>query len=251
MTRTHAFCKASIAPVRSEASDCSEIVTQLLFGEVVELIEQQNQWLKIRSFMDGYEGWIDLKHVHELREKEVSRWLDGLVTEHSLHRIMEGPEGMQHLTAGSFRPATTDEGFHIGKAEYRFVNEEMPFPTTICTYAQEFLNAPYLWGGKTLYGIDCSGFMQLIHRVFDYQLPRDAYQQEELGQTIEFEDRQAGDLAFFISDSGKIHHVGLLLSANEIIHAHGYVRMDDFTDSGIIRRLDGVLSHRFHSIKRL
>lgn len=251
MSRIHAFCKASIAPVRAEASDRSELVTQLLFGELVEIDEIKDNWLKIRSFMDGYEGWIDSKQIHDLREKEVSRWLDGLVVEHSEYRIIEGPEGKQTLTKGFFRPGDSEETFSIGKSTYRFLNEEDEFPRSLIDFAKGYLNAPYLWGGKTMFGIDCSGFMQQIHRVFNYQLPRDASQQVELGQEIEFQDREAGDLAFFISDSGNIHHVGLLVNKDEIIHAHGYVRMDDFSAKGITRKIDEVHSHQLHSIKRL
>lgn len=237
--------------MRGEASDRSEIVTQLVFGELVEILEVSNQWLQIRSFMDGYEGWIDSKQVQELREKEFSRWLDGLVVEHSEFRIVEGPEGKQILPKGFFRPADAEEGFNIGKANYRFLDSEDPFPASLIDFALGYLNAPYLWGGKTMFGIDCSGFMQQIHRVFDYQLPRNASQQAEVGSDVEFEDREAGDLAFFISDSGKIHHVGLLVEKDAIIHAHGYVRIDDFDLSGITRRIDGVHSHKLHSIKRL
>lgn len=252
MSRTHAFCKASIAPVRAEASDRSEMVTQLLFGELVEILEVSNQWLKIRSFMDGYEGWIDSKQVQDLREKEVSRWLDGLVVEHSEFRIVEGPEGKQILPKGIFRPVDGEETFHIGKSTYRFLDGEGDAdPASLIDFALTYLNAPYLWGGKTMFGIDCSGFMQQIHRVFAYQLPRDASQQVELGQEIDFEDREAGDLAFFISDSGNIHHVGLLINKEEVIHAHGYVRIDDFNEQGIFRKIDGVHSHRLHSVKRL
>ncbi len=252
MSRTHAFCKVSIAPVRAEASDRSELVTQLLFGEIVEILEVSDQWLRIRSFMDGYEGWIDPKQVQDLREKEVSRWLDGLVVEHSEFRIVEGPEGKQTLLKGCFRPGDGEETFHIGKSEYRFLDDEGDAdPDSLIDFALTYLNAPYLWGGKTMFGIDCSGFMQQIHRVFAYQLPRDASQQVEVGQEIEFEDREAGDLAFFISGSGNIHHVGLLINKNEIIHAHGYVRIDDFNQQGITRKIDGVHSHKLHSIKRL
>ncbi|AEA44410.1 NlpC/P60 family protein [Fluviicola taffensis] len=251
MSRIHAFCKASIAPVRAEASDRSELVTQLLFGELVEITEVQDNWLKIRSFMDGYEGWMDPKQLQDLREKEFSRWLDGLVVEHSEFRIVEGPEGKQILPKGFFRPADADETFTIGKSTYSFLNEEEEMPTSRIDFAQSYLNAPYLWGGKTMFGVDCSGLMQQVHRVFNYQLPRDASQQVEMGLEIDFEDREAGDLAFFISDSGTIHHVGLLVNKDEIIHAHGYVRIDDFNSRGIIRKIDEVNSHKLHSIKRL
>jgi len=251
VSRIHAFCKASIAPVRGDASDSAELVTQLLFGELVEILEVRNQWLHIRSFMDGYEGWIDSKQVQDLREKEISRWLDGLVVEHSEFRIIEGPEGRQTLPKGFFRPGDSEETFHIGKSTYRFLNEEEAFPASLIDFAKSYLNAPYLWGGKTQFGIDCSGFMQQIHRVFNYQLPRNSSQQAELGLDIDFEDREAGDLAFFISYSGNIHHVGLLISKDEIIHAHGYVRIDDFSSKGITRKIDEVHSHKLHSIKRL
>lgn len=251
MSRIHAFCKVSIAPVRAEASDRSEIVTQLVFGELVEITEVADNWLKIHSFMDGYEGWIDSKQIQDLREKEVTRWLDGLVVEHSEFRIVEGPEGKQILPKGFFRPSDSEETFSIGKSTYRFLNEEEVFPSSMIDFALSYLNAPYLWGGKTMFGIDCSGFMQQIHRVFNYQLPRDASQQVEIGQEIDFEDREAGDLAFFISDSGNIHHVGLLVNKDEIIHAHGYVRIDDFSSKGITRKIDEVHSHKLHCIKRL
>lgn len=251
MSRIHAYCKASIAPVRGDASDRAEMVTQLLFGELVEILETLNQWVKIRSFMDGYEGWIDSKQIQDLREKEVSRWLDGLVVEHSEFRIVDGPEGKQILPKGFFRPGDGEEVFHIGKFEYRFLNSEDPDPLSLIDFALTYLNAPYLWGGKTPFGIDCSGFTQQVHRVFHYQLPRDASQQQEVGQDIDFEDREAGDLAYFISDSGNIHHVGLLVNRDEIIHAHGYVRIDAFSSIGITRKIDGVHSHKLHSIKRL
>ncbi len=251
MSRIHAFCKVAVAPLRAEQRDASEQVSQLLFGELVEILENANNWTKIQSLHDGYEGWVDSKQLETLREKEVSRWFDGLGIEHSFKRTLKGPEGKLTIWKGSFIPDEVVTEFNIGKSEYRFLDEPETEPQSKIEFALSFLNIPYLWGGKSIAGIDCSGLMQVVHRWAGINFPRDAYQQEELGTTIDFEDREAGDLAFFISDSGKIHHVGLLVSKNEIIHAHGYVRIDDISELGITRKIDGVLSHKLYSVKRV
>ena len=251
MTRTNAFCKVAVAPMRAERNDSSEQVSQLLFGEVVEIMESNGNWLRIQSLHDSYEGWVDSKQLESLREKEVQRWLDGLTIEHGLKRTLEGPEGKMFIWKGCFRPVNDENEFNIGKFVYRFLEEAEAEPLDKIEFALSFLNVPYLWGGKSFAGIDCSGLMQLIHRFVDYQLPRDAYLQEEVGVDIDFEDRQTGDLAYFVNDAGRVHHVGLLLSPDEIIHAHGYVRIDNFNEAGIVRKLDQVHSHKLFSIKRL
>lgn len=251
-----AFCSASLAPLRLEASDASELVSQLLFGEPVEIIEEDQQWRKVRSLIDNYEGWTDFKLIDEIREKELKRWMDGLSIETSFCRSIEGEFGKQRISRGSFIPYSEEENFSIGKHEYRFLDqpsfELVPDRTqAVVDLAKDYLNTPYLWGGKSNFGIDCSGLVQTIFRCVELNLPRDAYQQEENGVDIEFEDRQAGDLVFFINAKEKIHHVGILINENEIIHAHGFVRTDDLTKEGIVRRTDGVLSHQFYSVKRL
>jgi len=251
MIGEYAFCKVPIAPVRIDHADASEMVTQLMFGELVEILLHEKQWLFVRSCMDAYEGWVDFKQVQVLREKEVSRWLDGLTIEHAFCRKVLGPEGEFTLFKGAFRPIDSNPTFNIGKANYQFIDNDSDRPTSVLDFAQSFLSSPYLWGGKSVAGIDCSGFVQTVFRLFDFKLPRDASQQIEVGQHIDFDERQAGDLAFFRSDSGKIHHVGILLSTNEIIHAHGYVRIDDFSEAGITRKIDGVLSHKFAQLNRI
>lgn len=249
--RSIAYCKVAVSPIRKETKDASEIVSQLLFGELVDILEVHNQWCYIRTYADAYEGWVDNKQIQILREKEAKRWMDGLIVEHALSRQLEGPEGKIWITAGAFRPIDGVKEFEIGKNSYRFLDEANEIPDSICTYAKQFLNVPYLWGGKSIYGIDCSGLVQLIYRVYDFQLPRDAYQQAEHGMLVDFENRMAGDLAFFVNDQGRIHHVGMLMGKDEIIHAHGYVRVDTFEKEGITRKIDGVLSHKLFQIKRL
>lgn len=245
------YCKVTVSPVRAAASDCAEIVTQLLFGEVAEIIGSDQQWLHIRSWLDNYEGWIDGKQVHALSKKEVNRWLDGQETEHSLVRKIQTPWGIQRITRGAFVPASGSNAFNIGHDQFEFLDEPDPLPAHKLEYALEFLNTPYLWGGKTPFGIDCSGFMQTVHRFVGINLPRDASQQAETGLNIPFEDREPGDLAFFQNKDGKINHVGLLLEKDSIIHASGWVRIDTFTPEGIVRNTDGELSHPFYGIKRL
>lgn len=252
----YAYCSASIAPLRPEASDASEMISQLLFGEPVEVLEENNQWRKVRSLLDNYEGWTDFKLLGDLREKECKRWMDGLGTELAAWRIIEGPFGKQYISCGSSIPDTDETEFSIGKNEYRFVSEEDPLEAQdrtgqIIELGLRFLNAPYLWGGKSILGIDCSGLIQNVFRCVGMNLPRDAYEQEEHGMDVSYEERKPGDLVYFINTKGKVHHVGILVTENEIIHAHGFVRIDDLTEKGIVRRTDGVLSHAFHSIKRL
>lgn len=240
-----------MAPVRKENNDRSEIVTQLMFGELLEVLEQAENWMQIQTFHDHYQGWIDSKQILFLSEKEARRWMDGISISTSLVREILTPWGKQHVLKGSYISIGNQTGFSIGKAEFRFNSTENEQFETQEGFALSYLNTPYLWGGKGPFGIDCSGFMQQVFRFSDIQLPRDAYQQEEMGQNVAFEDRQAGDLAFFSNSAGKVIHVGLLLNDLRIIHASGWVRIDEMDSNGIQNKELSKQTHQLFSIKRL
>lgn len=246
-----AFCKVNISPVRSTNSDTAEIVTQLLFGEVFEIQTYESSWCKINVYKDNYEGWIDIKHLELLTAKEVARWLDNQLLESNLLRQLETPWGKQWISRGAYVGATNGN-FNIGKHTFSFTEQKPKIDfQTIQELSFEYLNTPYLWGGKSPFGIDCSGFTQSVYRFFDINLPRDAYQQAELGLVVDFSERLPGDLAFFNSDNGKIIHVGIIVDKNRIIHASGQVRIDTLLESGIFNESIKEITHKLCAIKRV
>jgi gamma-D-glutamyl-L-lysine dipeptidyl-peptidase len=248
MKGTYFFCCIGISPLRSAMKDSSEMVSQLLFGEVVELIESDKQWRKVRSMNDQYEGWTDEKSLLPLTEKEMRNWLsvrDLLCESTASFRTIDGNI---LLTKGAY--FSDDQDFSIGSFAVHRLSDLHTKVVSIEQTALSYLNAPYLWGGKTLFGIDCSGLTQMVFRFHGIQLPRDANQQAEDGQEIPFELREAGDLAFFQNDSGRITHVGIIISEKKIIHAHGKVRIDELSKNGIYNAEKETISHHFAFIKR-
>ena len=125
-------------------------------------------------------------------------------------------------------------------------------PQAMVEFAQKFLGAPYIWGGRSLFGIDCSGLVQLCARAAGKLLPRDASQQVQEGELVYFlPEIQPGDLAFFGNEDGKIVHVGIMLDSERIIHASGKVRIDYLDQTGIFNKERNEHTHRLQVIKRL
>jgi hypothetical protein len=244
----YAFCKVSISPVRSEQRDASEMISQLLFGEPVEIIEFNLPWTKIQSLSDGYIGFVDHKQLISISEKELKKWLNELSRENIPTTIIDTPWGMQRISCGSF--VSDEPSFQIGKSVFQRLEKYSPISTNIYDFSTRYLNTPYLWGGKSILGIDCSGFTQCVLGAFDIKLPRDAYQQQELGESVSYKDKKNGDLAFFSNENGKVIHVGLIGEKNEIIHASGCVRKDELKSDGIYSNLNGLKTHNLHSIRR-
>ena len=248
-SQTKAFCFVSVAPIRKEASDASEMVSQLLFGEPIEVVEHGHPWIKIRTVLDGYEGYMDIKQVLPLTEKEFRRWMDSFSYQKDMLIQLSTEFGAIFTSKGSF--IGEENPFQIGDVTFRREHNSVDIKKSNWEDALEYLNSPYLWGGKSIWGIDCSGFVQAVFRIHGYNLPRDAFEQAEIGTEITFEDCQENDLAYFVNASGKIIHVGIIGKQNQIIHASGRIRIDELKEQGIWNEEYEKFSHTLAHIKRL
>ena len=233
------ICVVTVAPVRAENSDRAEIVTEMLFGESADILEVNKNWTKIKMHYDGYEGWMDTKQIKHVTDEHLTNRKVTLITE-NFASIMTN-DGRTLLSMGS-------EVEYAAVASRRSHN----LRESIALTAKEFLNVPYLWGGKSFFAVDCSGFVQLVFKIHNIKLPRDTYQQAEVGEVLSFvEESQPGDLAFFENSEGKIIHVGIMLENQKIIHASGKVRIDTLDSSGIFNKEMNKHTHKLRVIKNI
>ncbi|GAA4323819.1 C40 family peptidase [Flaviaesturariibacter amylovorans] len=250
-----AFCAVPVAPVRGEAAHRGELVSQLLFGEPVQVLEEAAEWRRIRGLIDGYEGWVTALQL-TATDEALARLQPAYVCSDPLNPLT-GPDGLYNLPMGAFLPGYDPETRLLWDGEHKYHgllrDRRDPFDADLLwRTAHAFRNAPYLWGGKTVLGVDCSGFVQTVFRLCGIGLLRDAYQQAEQGQPVSsVEEARFGDLAFFHNEKGRVTHVGIVLGEGGIIHAAGKVRVDELRQEGIVRRADGVQTHPLHSIRRV
>lgn len=251
-------CRLSIVPVRGEAADKAELVTQLFFGEHYEVVSvsKDKKWLKIQIHFDQYEGWIDAKQHHSITKEHfdyINR-ADFKITTDITTSILYNKNPLT-IVMGSIIPISGSELFKMeeqfafnGESKSMGLKRDAEF---LKITAQKYLNAPYQWGGKSPFGIDCSGFIQMVFKINGYKLFRDASQQTKQGKLIQVKDAEQGDLAFFKSKEDKITHVGMILADSKIIHASGKVRIDHFNEEGILNSDSKVYSHQLASIRRI
>ena len=257
-TMAFSVCNVSIMPLRVEPDDRSEMVSQVLFGETMYVIEMRSNWARVQLTGDQYEGWVDPKQFVVIDDEELNRLnsSEAFYTTDLVQILTHiKTKEMIPLVMGSHLPGLNNGKLTIAGENYSFEGtavsaKKKPTRKRILENAMMYLNAPYLWGGKTPFGIDCSGFTQTVYKVSGIMLKRDASQQVMQGETVNFiTDAYAGDLAFFDNDEGNIIHVGILLGDNKIIHASGKVRIDAVDHQGIFNVDTRQYSHKLRIIK--
>ena len=242
------ICNLSIVPVRIVDSDKSEMINQLIYGDIIEILEEKEKWVKIKSVFDDYIGWIDIKQYFKI-EDNIKLDLNNPVYSKNLVEFIENNNNeLVTIPIGS-------DISNISLMNHKFDGKTISGKNnrnSIVNTALSFLNSPYLWGGKTPFGIDCSGFTQMVYKINGYKLSRDAKDQANQGETLSFiEESEAGDLAFFNNDQGDIIHVGIILQNNHIIHASGKVRIDRIDHSGIYNNDLNKHTHSLRYIKKI
>ena len=250
-----AICNLAVIPLRAEANDRSEIVSQVLFGEHFEITETQQQWSKIRLQFDRYEGWVDSKQYQIISEKSFEALSkDAIILNSDLVEYVTNPQNvLLPIPLGASLSFLHHSEINVENFEFEGLRTSgVKSKSDLIATAYLYLNAPYLWGGKTAFGIDCSGFTQMVYKLNGYNLLRDASQQSSQGEALSFiEESEAGDLAFFDNEEGKIIHVGIIMDNNYIIHASGKVRIDRLDHLGIYNAELNRHTHRLRVIKKI
>lgn len=249
------ICNLAIVSMRFEPSDKSEQISQVLFGEHFKIVEKTTKWVFIELAFDGYQGWIDEKQFQYITKEQFDLLEQTpVVLCADLIEYIASPKNiLMPVTLGSCLSFLDVEDINIEKFTFdglKIVGKKEKL--NLIKTAFLYLNAPYLWGGKSPFGIDCSGFVQMVYKLNGYHLLRDAFEQANLGEPLSFiEESEPGDLAFFDNEDGKIIHVGMLMENNFIIHASGKVRIDRLDHLGIYNVDTGRHTHKLRVIKKI
>lgn len=257
MTR-YGICELSVVPVRKQPSDKSEMINQLLFGDAVIIQESQGNWLLISTSHDNYEGWIDNKQISIIpKEEYISYGKSQLHYVSANCALAYDDDGLQkQLVIGSKIAGYSNGKFNVCGNKYSIDDNSVVPPGTmvksIINTGYKFIGSPYMWGGRSPMGIDCSGFVQVVYGMHGISLPRDAYLQAEIGTTVDFiNESQPGDLAYFDNEEESIIHVGIIINENRILHASGEVRIDSIDHQGIYNESVRKYTHKLRIIKRV
>ena len=244
----YGICNLSIIPVRILNCDKSEMINQLIYGDLFEVLEEKEKWIKIKSMYDDYTGWIDNKQYFKVEDT------DKLILNKPIYSL-DLVEFIENNEKELFTIPIGSDISNTSLMNHSFDGKKISGKKdrhSIVNIAHSFLNSPYLWGGKTPFGIDCSGFTQMVYKINGYSLFRDAKDQATQGETLSFiEESEPGDLAFFNNENDEIIHVGIILKNNHIIHASGKVRIDRIDHSGIYNNDLNKHTHSLRYIKKI
>jgi gamma-D-glutamyl-L-lysine dipeptidyl-peptidase len=252
----YAVCKVPVAPLRAEPAHRSEMISQLLLAEAGLILEEAKDFIKLQSIHDGYEGWcqrsqlvvVDTFTKEAASQTFTAGWVDTIAINNAPAHV---PMGIPVLSAVNAKELSAVLHIDYRNAAIENASGAKPGADAIKERAIPFLNTPYLWGGRSVFGIDCSGFTQMVFRFFNIPLLRDAYLQATQGEVVGFlQEARCGDLAFFDNAEGRITHVGILLNDQEIIHSSGNVRIDKIDNAGIVNVETGMRTHQLRIIKR-
>ena len=258
----HGIINLSIVPVRSSPDNKSEMVNQLIFGEFFEILDEKNNWTLISHELDQYEGWIDNRMYQPISPGKYAEyqnnapWVTTKIiniaqrADYDVPSIIVAGSSLHFFDQKSNEFENGDHAFMIfGEL---FKNEETGLRENIVDCAFNYLESPYLWGGRTPFGIDCSGLTQIVYKMNGIKIPRDASQQVSTGNEIPFiKEAKSGDLAFFDNDEGEIVHTGIMIGNNQIIHSSGKVRLDAIDNIGIYDKQTKKYTHKLRVIKNM
>jgi hypothetical protein len=235
------------------------MASQLLFGELVEIMDKKGRlWTKIRCIQDNFVGWIESTQFKPITPTEFELFSQNFAF--SLE-LVQGAMAHNHfvpITLGARLPNYDGLHFRLGETQFTFSGQAVmqedarPLAAFILKVAKRYLNTPFLWGGRSPFGIDSAGLIQMVFSIAGIQLPRDSAAQIDLGDTVDFvEQSKPGDLAFFENRAGRITHVGIIMEEGQIIHAYGGVRIDRLDHYGIFSVQEQRYTHRLRLCKRI
>lgn len=255
----YGICPLSVVPVRSSSAHRSEMTSQLLFGELVEILEEKGrQWLRVRCDPDNFIGWVETSQIKPITPTEYKQFRQNYAVSLELVQPVMGPNHFVPVTIGARLPLFDGIRFSVGDTTYTFSGQALsagdfvPSADFAQKVAKRYLNTPFLSGGRSPFGIDSAGFVQLVYQISGLPLPREAADQLHVGETIDFiEHSRPGDLAFFENRAGRITHAGILMPDNKVIHAYGSVRMDLVDHYGIYDEERQMYTRRLRLIKRV
>ncbi|MDB2606251.1 C40 family peptidase [Zobellia sp.] len=247
----YGICPLSIVPVRLNTDETSEMVSQLVYGEHFKVLERRKAWSRIRVAFDKFEGWVS-NHQMTLISEEIYKDIEssknvGYTSELISFVETENSVLLPVIIGSSTSNCAVLSHTFDGKCHGNKKDKSKLIQTALL-----YLNAPYLWGGKTPFGIDAAGFTQMVYKINGYRLLRKAAEQSNQGHPLSFiEETEAGDLAFFDNNDGDIYHVGIIMENNYIIHVDGKVRIDRIDHTGIFNNEIGNYSHKLRVIKQI